>query len=188
LELQTQAKCAMDFLSVKFYPCIFSFNHIQDCINRLSAPLPPASESPLPGSDEDLTESAIALLRNGVALNVEAWQVAVDKEPDASASLKLFFQCPEVVQHRVWKQVFGATPPRGVVARLARRLGPRSSGPFQHRLFQLSPQSRLPERNSTHLDIALEEEKFGVLHPSGKESCDRWLPGRSRGAQVVLGL
>ena len=99
------------------------FIHIQDCINRLSAPLPPASESLLPGSDEDLTESAIALLRNGVALNVEAWQVAVDKEPDASASLKLFFQCPEVVKHRVWKQVFGATPPRGVVARLARRLG-----------------------------------------------------------------
>lgn len=28
LELQTQAECAMDFLSVKFYPCIFSFSHV----------------------------------------------------------------------------------------------------------------------------------------------------------------
>ena len=71
----------------------------------------------------ELTESATTLLRSGVAFNVQAWKLALEKEPDATASLKLFLESPTVLRHPAWKQVFGAKPPRGVVARLARRLG-----------------------------------------------------------------
>ena len=97
---------------------------LQDCIDRLSAPFPPDFLDEQ-GSDrlaEEMTPAAVALLKQGVALNVEAWIANVHADAEARASLEQFLQRDDVLTCPVWKQRFQALPPRGVVARLARRL------------------------------------------------------------------
>ena len=97
--------------------CLFSTLRTEDCINRLSAPLPVA-----PSPDESpgrLPESVVSLLRQGVTCHVQAWKDAVARD----AELRQFLGSSGVAKHPVWKEVFGSLPPRGVVSRMARRLG-----------------------------------------------------------------
>lgn len=69
-----------------------------------------------------MTPAAVELLKQGVALDVKAWLANVDADAQGGAILEQFLQRDDVLTHPVWKEHFQAWPPRGVVARLARRL------------------------------------------------------------------
>lgn len=69
-----------------------------------------------------MTPAAVELLKQGVALDVKAWLANVDADAQGRAILEQFLQRDDVLTHPVWKEHFQAWPPRGVVARLARRL------------------------------------------------------------------
>ena len=71
---------------------------------------------------EEMTPAAVELLKQGVALDVKAWLANVDADAQGRAILEQFLQRDDVLTHPVWKEHFQAWPPRGVVARLARRL------------------------------------------------------------------
>ena len=69
-----------------------------------------------------MTPDAVALLKDAIALNVESWLPKARANPTAKECLVRFLQRPDVLSHQVWKETFKAWPPRGVVARMARRL------------------------------------------------------------------
>ena len=136
---------------------------LQDCVNRLSAPLRPkrkrgarhcseaaaaatfsgiASDQMLPTqplqsepspqvkqtesvpevlAPVELTEAAEDLLQKAIALNVDAWKAALAQDPASADLLKRFLASPGVLKDTAWSKLFGCQPPRGVVARLARR-------------------------------------------------------------------
>ena len=79
-----------------------------------------------PSPDESpgrLPEPVVSLLRQGVTCHVQAWKDAVARDAEAADSLRQFLGSSGVAKHPVWKEVFGSLPPRGVVSRMARRLG-----------------------------------------------------------------
>ena len=92
----------------------------QDVMNRLSAkvvegettqwPTPP----PLPGY-------AHSLLRMGIEQPVSTFKDAMTKRENAAHTLRQFLEMPAVHRSPTWKELFKANPPRGTLARLARR-------------------------------------------------------------------
>jgi hypothetical protein len=94
----------------------------QDALSRLSAPLPGgerASGAPL----EDLPNCARDLLRTGIERNVVVFKDSLKQRPKDAKLLVAWLQQPGVNNSKEWKTLFRAMPPRGVVARLARRCG-----------------------------------------------------------------
>ena len=90
----------------------------KDCINRLSAParlldqLAPNMEAAPGGTAVDsrsqdvaqqLTEAAKALLRKGVALNVDAWQAALQDDAQSAEELRAFLGSQNVMYEPVWR-------------------------------------------------------------------------------------
>lgn len=101
--------------------CIdFSFDHA-DLMNRLSAPCRPREE-PAVSAEITLSAEGQRLLCVGVQESASAFKRQAAQQPEAAASLAAFLQCSGARSCQVWQQLFGASPPRGVVARLARRL------------------------------------------------------------------
>ena len=93
-----------------------------DMMHRLSAQLPP--HPPYSGSAPPLlSANAQLLLRTAVAQPVGQAMVAYEADPEGLAALKAFISHPGVGGSTVWHDLFQAMPPRGVLARLARRIG-----------------------------------------------------------------
>ena len=88
-----------------------------DGIARLSGHLKPA-EDLVP---EELANPGRTLLQCGVRQHVQAFATALHEDEAGSIALKRFLSQPNVCNADTWKHEFGAKPPRGVVARLARR-------------------------------------------------------------------
>lgn len=91
----------------------------QDLLARLSArPLPTDA---LPELDDQMPSGdACQLLVKSIT---GSWQKALRDDTDARKELKAFVQRPRVRDHPVWLTLFAARPPRGTLARLARRMG-----------------------------------------------------------------
>ena len=70
----------------------------------------------------DLTTAGKELLKIGIHGAVAEFAKATKKDPHGTYALKLFLCQPHVQQSEVWLQLFGALPPRGTLARMARRL------------------------------------------------------------------
>lgn len=98
------------------------FDHA-DCINRLSAPLPNFVAKVGLDAHAALADQARELLQSGVSLNASAWKERLQGDADSRTLLQTFLTAPNVLQHPAWEQLFSAMPPRGTVARLARRMG-----------------------------------------------------------------
>ena len=99
----------------------FIFDH-QNMIDRLSASLY-ESEVPTRPTIEELSEGAGALLQDAVRLPVAEFkrrrlEVGVEHQEE----LKAFLQQPAAVHAKAWASLFQATPPRGTLCRLARRM------------------------------------------------------------------
>ena len=91
----------------------------QDLLARLSARPLPADDVP-ELDDQMLSGEACQLL---VKCITGSWQKALRDNTGAREELKQFVQKPQVRDHRVWLTLFAARPPRGTIARLARRMG-----------------------------------------------------------------
>ena len=92
-----------------------------DMLARLSAPAAPSSaQHGMPRMD--LPPAGLALLKTGVHQHAEAFGLAVKAHETAATQLKLFIAQPHALHSPMWMEVFGAHPPRGVLARFARRL------------------------------------------------------------------
>jgi len=91
-----------------------------DAINRLSAELPPGQETTT-GDPPSLAAAGRALLLRGVEEKSAAYTAAVQRDQEGAAQLRKFFASPRARDSRVWMEDFGARPPRGLLARLARR-------------------------------------------------------------------
>eukprot|EP00973_Karenia_brevis_P032926 4546286-Karenia_brevis.AAC.1 len=101
-----------------------------DCLDRLSAPCHadlPGAEL-LPGGVRVLAEepflgrAARELLRVGIQERVATFRAKATRSSEARSELVRFLESPRVLHHKVWLEVHQALPPRGVVARMARRL------------------------------------------------------------------
>ena len=95
------------------------FDHI-DMLSRLSAPPAPvdndeATEAPV------LSPGAVSLLRDAVSGTTSDFQAAIRSGGSDVASLKDFLGHRSVRKSKAWQETFGAQPPRGTLARLARR-------------------------------------------------------------------
>ena len=62
------------------------------------------------------------LLRCAVRDSVLVWKVKMERDPAAKNEVVTLLGSPGVLDNGVWKEEFGARVPRGVVARMARRL------------------------------------------------------------------
>jgi len=99
------------------------FDHI-DLIQRLSSaeaadqPTPPETPPELPPGS-----GGSGLLRMAVTLPGDAFTSQVRKRPRASADVRAFLRHPSVRASPTWGRLFRASPPRGTIARIARRLG-----------------------------------------------------------------
>ena len=103
----------------------FKFDYI-DMINRLSAASPSRESLAQPdkGGLPDLCYAARSLLRCAVKLPKAKFdQVAVATPADVRSQLKAFMAHSQVHKAPEWRRIFGARPPRGTLARLARRAG-----------------------------------------------------------------
>ena len=101
-----------------------SANDCRDLINdhsnmmaRLSAPEP----GELPPPPSELEADAHELLKSAVEDPLERFRRAVASGGVPLIHLREFMQQPRVADARVWKNLFGAHPPRGAIARIARR-------------------------------------------------------------------
>eukprot|EP00972_Heterocapsa_arctica_P114329 16441872-Heterocapsa_arctica.AAC.1 len=93
-------------------------------ITRLSAPPMPASPPrdvvpPVPV----VSDVGQALLRSGVEDAASKFTTLVNTSGAAAEELRAFLGSPAVADAPLWSALFGAQPPRGVVARIARRSG-----------------------------------------------------------------
>ena len=97
-----------------------------DLIHRLSARLYTGTDADRarPGIHEslELSGEAVQLLKEGIAFSSAAFSASCGRGP-AACSLKAFLKHPGARWSPVWLREFGAVPPRGVLARLARRAG-----------------------------------------------------------------
>ena len=99
----------------------FKFDYI-DHINRLSLEDPPPVDAA--GDPPPLSVGGAALLVRAVQESSQDFSAALDaSDVGIVEELKEFLRHPEVRTSRVWPQHFGACPPRGTMARLARRVG-----------------------------------------------------------------
>ncbi|CAK0803008.1 unnamed protein product [Prorocentrum cordatum] len=100
----------------------FCFDHA-DMLGRLNAPAPPArpqGEAAPPA----LGDAGRALLRAAVTQSAGGFAATLARDPVASVELRAFLASPGVRKAKVlWQGMFGAQPPRPVLARLARRAG-----------------------------------------------------------------
>lgn len=135
----------MDFLSDKFYPCNFF-------IQSHSGLHQPPQRSLAPGFGEPITRVRRRFDGVGYCLapegrGLERGGLASRRGERAGCQCILEAILPmsrgcaaSSLEASLWRYTAkrrGSSPGEA----------PRSSGPLQHRLFQLSPQSRLPERN-----------------------------------------
>ena len=89
----------------------------KDSLTRLSAK--PADIDPaVPG---ELPDSGLGLLVSGIRDDVASFKAKLATDAAGSAALKTFLAQPNVTNAKAWKSQYNAYPPRGVVARLARR-------------------------------------------------------------------
>ena len=76
------------------------------------------------GSTVDLDACSHALLHDAVTKSLSEFKKCWDRADESQKhALKAFLQQPLLGCAKTWKLVFGATPPRGVLARIARRVG-----------------------------------------------------------------
>ncbi len=98
-----------------------------DCINRLSAELPIVEDFGGADGQEAWTAQELsdieAALKVAVQELAENFQKYIKSNPGKATVLRKFMKHPMVRSSLVWKRVFGNTPPRGTLARIARRLG-----------------------------------------------------------------
>ena len=97
------------------------FYHI-GMLNRVSAEPAEAAFRHAVGAPE-LPGGTQHLLREIVEQHREAACRAVLENPGAADALRVFLRHPGVRMSPTWVSVFGSTPPRGTLARVARRLG-----------------------------------------------------------------
>ena len=93
-----------------------------DMINRLSSPAAGPGHCD-PGTGPQLPKEAVALLKTAVEQPRDAVERAVDANDAAANSLRGFLRHPGVRRSVSWTAIFGADPPRGTLARLAKRFG-----------------------------------------------------------------
>ena len=99
----------------------------EDVLNRFSAPLRPVSTQD--SSEErqpiSLSRRAKELLRICIEEIVEQLNQASKSDVDAARELRHFLGSAGVMRAKIWKRVYRASrgPPRGALARWARRLG-----------------------------------------------------------------
>ena len=78
----------------------------------------------IPKKPKELDGRARSLLESAVRKSVVDFQKALLKADELTRdTLVAFMQQPYVGRAAVWQTIFGARPPRGAVARIARRLG-----------------------------------------------------------------
>lgn len=101
------------------------FDH-RDALSRLSAPAPeccPVEEPRRFHRSPSLSGPCCRLLREGVTGQAAAWQRSLRGSPGPAEELRAFLGSPFVRSREVWTMLFNAKPPRGCLARLARRAG-----------------------------------------------------------------
>ena len=99
------------------------FDH-DDIMARLSKRDRPDGEAHMQFSDATavpLSQRGRTLLRIGVQRTASAFKSVLRRGEAATDDLRAFLRQPGVQQSPVWQEMFGAEPPRGTVARLARR-------------------------------------------------------------------
>ena len=90
-------------------------------VTRLSDEAGPVGEEfPDP---QPLEEVARTLLETAVKKPSVSFRLAIESNPGATEALRRFLQQPRASDSTSWIEIFGAYPPRGVVARVARRCG-----------------------------------------------------------------
>ena len=92
-----------------------------ELINRLSTEDAPEPEDPLL-DPPSLSEAGRALLLKAVEGSKAELLAACDAARDAAVELSAFIADARVSRAEEWKDLFHAAPPRGVLARIARRL------------------------------------------------------------------
>ena len=101
----------------------FIWDHT-DLITRLSARRAEICQSTRASRcDAVLALIGQQLLRTSVAEPAGVFRTQVAQQPVAAEELRRFLREPHVSKAPVWKSLFGHQPPRGVVARIARRCG-----------------------------------------------------------------
>ena len=109
---------------------IFLFDH-GDMLHRLSAERPSTEKA---GARHmrtaKLHASAVVLLRSGVENTKAEFLKKAGVDTSARGLLCAFLGDAGVCESLVWRDVFGASPPRGVVVRMARQLGTAHVLPF----------------------------------------------------------
>ena len=88
-----------------------------DGITRLSVD-PVAADDAAPDA---LADVGIALLQSAIQDSVGCFQAKIASDPGGVIALRTFLGQPNVMHSPTWKTLFKTLPPRGVVARLARR-------------------------------------------------------------------
>ena len=94
-----------------------------DALARLSAPLRIQAADGLDSAPQPLAEVCHELLRAGVQELARTFKRRVAADEAGMGALRVFTQQPGVARASTWKELFGSYPPRGVVARIARRAG-----------------------------------------------------------------
>ena len=110
------------------------FDHI-DLINRLSGCDPPAACDQTV-SHNPLGDASKKMLEDAARLSVAALGRSIAQDPGSAQELRQFLQHPRVLEAAEWNAVFGSVPPRGTLARIARRLRARlhpCNGPHRWR-------------------------------------------------------
>lgn len=98
-------------------------DHI-DMVRRLSAPdIPVSAKESVP--DVALSGDATALLESACVDPFPIWREQMVRLSASLEEVKSFLALPRIQECEVWRSVFGAFPPRGTVARIARRLDVR---------------------------------------------------------------
>ncbi|CAK0812479.1 unnamed protein product, partial [Prorocentrum cordatum] len=101
----------------------FQFDYI-DAINRLSKPRAPADAAAVRGCWRPLSPAGRDLLRAAVSPPKEKYDAVAGRAPaTAREKFRQFMGKPRILQDPVWVEYFGARPPRGTLARVARRAG-----------------------------------------------------------------
>ena len=129
----------------------FYTTHI-DLIHRLSAaPLSSVADDP-PGQAADpvrhdgLTPPAAQLLCTAVQQSAREAEAAVQADEVAATEVRQFLELPRVQRAACWKDLFTSEPPRGTLARLARRFSARLHETCGHVGWQSRKEFRMEMR------------------------------------------
>ena len=107
----------------------------RDLISRLSANQAPPRENVVAGPPE-ISKAARKLLRMAVQEHGRAFESAKQHGTELLPALREFLGHPAVRSSGTWKALFGATPPRGTLARVAKRLGAQLHDSRGHWLWE----------------------------------------------------